>query len=144
VGSGSALFSGNMILGDNATTSLAVDFSDAILLAGTNADDLFRLIELAERSRAAHQHSRRARGVSGKHQSGWRMVPSAKIHSIGSARSLGVRPRLQFTEDRWLFSKEFAQALGERIKAERFLQKTLAAIARFLEQGSVFSVAGHV
>jgi len=47
VGSGSTLFSGNMILGDNATTSLAVDFSDAILLAGTNVDDLFRLIELA-------------------------------------------------------------------------------------------------
>src|SRR5882724_11783348 len=47
VGSGSTLFSGNMILGDNATTSVAVDFSDAILLAGTNVDDLFRLIELA-------------------------------------------------------------------------------------------------
>src|SRR6267154_704225 len=47
VGSGSTLFSGNMILGDNATASLAVDFSDAILLAGTNVDDLFRLIELA-------------------------------------------------------------------------------------------------
>src|SRR5436190_18138241 len=47
VGSGSTLFSGNMILGDNATASLAVDFSDAILLAGTNVDNLFRLIELA-------------------------------------------------------------------------------------------------
>jgi len=47
VGSGSTLFSGNMILGDNSTTSLTVDFSDAILLAGTNVDDLFRLIELA-------------------------------------------------------------------------------------------------
>ena len=47
VGSGSTLFSGNMILADNTTTSLAVDFSDAILLAGTNVDDLFRLIELA-------------------------------------------------------------------------------------------------
>src|SRR6267154_2689426 len=47
VGSGSTLFSGNMILGDNATASLAVDFSDAILLAGTNVDDVFRLIELA-------------------------------------------------------------------------------------------------
>jgi hypothetical protein len=47
VGSGSALFSGNMILGDNTSTTLTVDFSDAILLAGTNVDDLFRLIELA-------------------------------------------------------------------------------------------------
>jgi hypothetical protein len=40
------LFSGNMVIPDNVTTSLAVDFSDAILLAGTNIDDLFRLIEL--------------------------------------------------------------------------------------------------
>src|SRR5215475_11627171 len=47
VGSGASLFSGNMILGDNTTTTLIVDFSDAILLAGTNVDDLFRLIELA-------------------------------------------------------------------------------------------------
>ncbi|HLZ14312.1 MAG TPA: hypothetical protein VKP58_17150 [Candidatus Acidoferrum sp.] len=47
VGNGATLFSGNMILGDNTTTSLSVDFSDAILLAGTNVDDLFRLIELA-------------------------------------------------------------------------------------------------
>jgi len=47
VGGGASLFSGNMILNDNTTTSLAVDFSDAIVLAGTNVDDLFRLIELA-------------------------------------------------------------------------------------------------
>jgi len=47
VGSGSTLFSGNMILGDNTSTTLTVDFSDAILLAGTNVDDLFTLIELA-------------------------------------------------------------------------------------------------
>jgi hypothetical protein len=46
VGSGSTLFSGSMIINDNTTTSLAVDFSDAILLAGTNADNLFRLVEL--------------------------------------------------------------------------------------------------
>src|SRR5258708_22933819 len=36
-----------MILPDNRTTSLTVDFSDAILLARTNVDSLFRLIELA-------------------------------------------------------------------------------------------------
>jgi hypothetical protein len=47
VGAGSTLFGGNMILADNTTTSLTVDFSDAILLAGTNVDSLFRLIELA-------------------------------------------------------------------------------------------------
>ncbi|HXJ04390.1 MAG TPA: hypothetical protein VNH65_04785 [Candidatus Acidoferrum sp.] len=46
--SGSTLFSGNMILADNTTTSIAVDFSDAILLAGTNIDDLFRLAELGD------------------------------------------------------------------------------------------------
>ena len=47
-GSGSTLFSGNMVISDNATTSLTVDFSDAILLAGTNVDDLFKLIELSD------------------------------------------------------------------------------------------------
>ncbi|HXL23030.1 MAG TPA: hypothetical protein VOA78_11230 [Candidatus Dormibacteraeota bacterium] len=42
-----SLFSGNMVIADNTTTSLAVDFSDAILLAGTNVDNLFRLVELS-------------------------------------------------------------------------------------------------
>jgi len=46
--SGGTLFSGNMVIADNATTSLTVDFSDAILLAGTNVDDLFKLIELSD------------------------------------------------------------------------------------------------
>src|SRR5580692_10641485 len=48
VGSGASLFSGNMIIADNTTTTLTVDFSDAILLAGTNVDNMFRLIELAD------------------------------------------------------------------------------------------------
>src|SRR5579863_1408379 len=47
-GNGTTLFSGNMVIADNTTTSLAVDFSDAILLAGTNVDDLFRLVELGD------------------------------------------------------------------------------------------------
>jgi hypothetical protein len=47
-GSGSTLFSGNMVISDNTTTSLTVDFSDAILLAGTNVDNLFKLIELGD------------------------------------------------------------------------------------------------
>ena len=47
-GSGSTLFSGNMVISDNTTTSITVDFSDAILLAGTNVDDLFKLIELGD------------------------------------------------------------------------------------------------
>jgi len=47
-GNGSSLFSGNMVLADNTTTSLVVDFSDAILLAGTNIDNLFKLIELGD------------------------------------------------------------------------------------------------
>src|SRR5690348_1337591 len=47
-GSGGTLFSGNMVIADNTTTSLTVDFSDAILLAGTNVDDLFKLIELGD------------------------------------------------------------------------------------------------
>jgi len=48
VGSGATLFSGSMVIGDNSTTSLAVDFSDAILLAGSNVDNQFKLIELSE------------------------------------------------------------------------------------------------
>ena len=48
VGGGSSLFSGNMVISDNTTTSVVVDFSDAVLLAGTNVDDLFRLIELGD------------------------------------------------------------------------------------------------
>jgi len=48
VGAGSTLFSGNMVIEDNTTTSAVVDFSDAILLAGTNVDNLNRLIELSD------------------------------------------------------------------------------------------------
>ncbi len=48
VGGGASLFSGNMVISDNTTTTLTVDFSDAILLAGTNADNLFRLVELGD------------------------------------------------------------------------------------------------
>src|SRR5690348_8273255 len=46
--SGATLFSGNMVIADNTTNSLTVDFSDAILLAGTNIDNLFRLVELGD------------------------------------------------------------------------------------------------
>lgn len=42
------LFSGNMVVGDNTTVSVVVDFSDAILLSGTNVDNLFPLIELSD------------------------------------------------------------------------------------------------
>ena len=48
VGSGASLFSGNMVITDNTTTSITVDFSDAILLAGTNVDNMFRLVELGD------------------------------------------------------------------------------------------------
>jgi hypothetical protein len=47
-GNGTTLFRGNMVIADNTTTSLTVDFSDAILLAGTNVDNLFRLVELGD------------------------------------------------------------------------------------------------
>ncbi|HUJ93355.1 MAG TPA: hypothetical protein VLW46_00165 [Candidatus Bathyarchaeia archaeon] len=47
-GSGTTLFSSNMVISDNTTTSVTVDFSDAILLAGTNVDNLFKLIELSD------------------------------------------------------------------------------------------------
>jgi hypothetical protein len=45
---GTTLFTGNMVIADNTTTSLAVDFSDATLLAGTNVDNLFKLVELSD------------------------------------------------------------------------------------------------
>lgn len=48
VGAGGSLFSGNMIISDNTTTSVVVDFSDAILLAATNVDNMFRLVELGD------------------------------------------------------------------------------------------------
>ncbi len=48
VGAGSTLFSGNMIVSDNTTTSVVVDFADATLLAATNVDNLFRLVELGD------------------------------------------------------------------------------------------------
>src|SRR5271157_3886781 len=48
VGAGGTLFSGNMVVADNTTTSAVVDFSDALLLAGSNVDNLFRLIELSD------------------------------------------------------------------------------------------------
>jgi hypothetical protein len=48
VGSGASLFSGNLIINDNTTTSITVDFSDAILLAGTNVDNMSRLVELSD------------------------------------------------------------------------------------------------
>src|SRR5882724_5677946 len=47
-GGGTTLFSSNMVLADNTTTSLVLDFSDAILLAGTNVDNLFKLVELGD------------------------------------------------------------------------------------------------
>ena len=48
VGSEASLPQGNMVVGDNTTTSAIFDFSDAILLAGTNVDDLFKLVELGD------------------------------------------------------------------------------------------------
>jgi len=37
-----------MLIADNTTTSITLDFSDAALLAGANVDNLFKLIELGE------------------------------------------------------------------------------------------------
>ncbi|MDP9339061.1 MAG: hypothetical protein M3P45_09355, partial [Acidobacteriota bacterium] len=47
-GNGATVFGGSMVIGDNTSTSTVIDFSDATLLAGTNVDDLFRLIELSD------------------------------------------------------------------------------------------------
>ncbi|MFZ0821266.1 MAG: hypothetical protein WAM91_14450 [Candidatus Acidiferrales bacterium] len=47
-----------MLIPDNATTSLTVDFSDAALLAGANVDNLFNLLELGECAGAIDYASR--------------------------------------------------------------------------------------
>lgn len=47
-GAGSPLYSGNMVINDNTTTSAAFDFTDATLLDGVNVDDLFDLVTLGE------------------------------------------------------------------------------------------------
>jgi hypothetical protein len=38
----------SMVIGDNSTTSVTLDFSDTVLLAGSPADPLFDLVELGE------------------------------------------------------------------------------------------------
>ena len=38
----------NMIIADNSTTTVTLEFSDTVLLAGSSADSLFRLVELGE------------------------------------------------------------------------------------------------
>lgn len=43
-----SVFSSRMVIGDNTTTTVTVDFSDVILLQGINADALFELVELGE------------------------------------------------------------------------------------------------
>jgi hypothetical protein len=43
---GTTIFSSNMYIADNTTTTVTVDFSDAVLLQGTLDDPLFNLIEL--------------------------------------------------------------------------------------------------
>jgi len=48
IGPGAVAPNVNMVIGDNTTTSLAVDFTDSALLAATNVDGLFKLIELGE------------------------------------------------------------------------------------------------
>lgn len=49
-GAGSPLFSGNMVINDNTTTTASFDFTDATLLDGVNVDDLFDLVTLGEAS----------------------------------------------------------------------------------------------
>src|SRR5579885_2953362 len=53
-----SIFGSNMVITDNTSTSLTVDFSDTILLEGTNADDLFDLLELGECSGVTQYSSR--------------------------------------------------------------------------------------
>lgn len=52
------IFSSNMVIGDNTTTTATVDFSDAILLSGVVADPFFELLELGECSGVTQYFSR--------------------------------------------------------------------------------------
>lgn len=52
------VFSSAMIINDNSTTSVTIDFSDTILLEGINVDALFNLIELGECSGVTAYNSR--------------------------------------------------------------------------------------
>jgi len=47
-----------MVINDNTTTSAIIDFTDALLEAGTNVDDLFDLVELGECSGVTSYSSR--------------------------------------------------------------------------------------
>lgn len=44
----STLANGNMVINDNTTTSITIDFSDTILASGSNAQYLYNLLELEE------------------------------------------------------------------------------------------------
>lgn len=55
---GNPIFSSNMVIADNTTTTATFDFSDATLLEGTNVDALFDLVELGECSGVAAYSSR--------------------------------------------------------------------------------------
>lgn len=58
VAGGNPIFSSNMVIADNVTTTATFDFSDATLLEGTNADNLFNLLELGECSGVTEYSSR--------------------------------------------------------------------------------------
>jgi len=47
-GGASFFYLSSMVIADNTTTTLTLDFSDTQLLAGTNVDYLFKLVELGE------------------------------------------------------------------------------------------------
>lgn len=47
-GGSSFFYTVSMVIADNTSTTATIDFSDAILLAGTSADGLFKLVELGE------------------------------------------------------------------------------------------------
>ena len=45
---GGAIFSGNMVIADNTSTTAIIDFTDELLLSGVVADDFFDLVVLGE------------------------------------------------------------------------------------------------
>jgi hypothetical protein len=79
-----------MILADNFTTSVTVDFSDAILLAAQNADEQFKLVELGECAGVASYASRLFWWGERNEQTNWlNLTFDGGWDSTGNGRPLG-------------------------------------------------------
>ena len=89
-----------MIIADNSTTTVTLDFSDTVLLAGTLADPLFHLVELGEcagrdRLFLAAFLVGRAQQSSTISRTSASMADSCQRRGRAAAAGLDLRPRLR-------------------------------------------------